>query len=104
MGAGGLHDGRPESVDRAVIPGWLDEIEAEVVGCLCRRGPMSSRQLAEALGVSEGSAVHYIHLLASEGRLSIERVVVAGESEAGSFCEPAGGVETGSEVSDGALA
>ena len=86
-----------------MIPGWVDEIEAEVVGCLCHRGPMSARQLAEALGVSEASAVHYIHLLASEGRLSIERVTVAGESEAGPLCEPAGGVETGSEVSDGAL-
>ena len=103
MGARGLHDGRPAALDRAVIPGWLDEIEAEVVGCLCHRGPMSARQLAEALGVSEGSAVHFIHLLASEGRLSIERVVVAGETEAGPLRGPAAGLETGSEVTHGVL-
>jgi len=40
-----------------VIRGRLDEIDGEVVGCVCRRGPMSARQLAEALGVSALSAV-----------------------------------------------
>jgi len=84
-----------------MIPGWLDEIEAEVMGCLCHRGPLSARQLAEALGVSEDSAVHFIHLLASEGRLSIERVAVAGESEAGLLHGAAAGPEIGREVSHG---
>ncbi len=64
-----------------MIPGWLDEIETEVLGCLCHRGPMSARQLAEALGVSETSAVQYVYLLASERRLSIERVAAPGENE-----------------------
>ncbi len=64
-----------------MIPGWFDEIETDVLGCLCRRGPMSARKLGEALGVSEASAVQYVYLLASEGRLSIERVAVASEDE-----------------------
>lgn len=59
-----------------MIPGWLEEIEEEVVSCLSTRGRMSARELADALGVSEGTAVSYISLLASRGRLSIEGVAV----------------------------
>lgn len=66
-----------------MIPGWLDEIEEEVLACLRARGKMSARELGDALGVSEGSAVHYIYLLASEGRLSIEGVAVPRRREPG---------------------
>lgn len=60
-----------------MIPGWLDEIEEEVVSCLCDRGKTSVRELASGLGISEAAALHYVYLLASEGRLTIERIVVA---------------------------
>jgi len=29
-----------------MIPGWLDFMEQEVVGCLCGRGSVSARQLS----------------------------------------------------------
>jgi predicted ArsR family transcriptional regulator len=59
-----------------VIPGWLDELEEEIVPWLQDRGRISARDLAGALGVSESTAVHYICLLASEDRLVIEEVAV----------------------------
>ncbi len=57
-----------------MIPGWLDEIEEDVEMCLGGRAGVSTRELAKSLGLSEGSAVSYICLLASAGRLTIERV------------------------------
>jgi len=68
---------RTQGGSATVIPGWLDELEEEIVPWLQDRGRMSARDLAGALGVSESAAVHYICLLASEGRLVIEEVVVA---------------------------
>lgn len=67
-----------------MIPNWLDEIEEQVAMALDSRGALSARDLAESLGVSEGSAVSYIGLLASMGRLSIDRVSLPGETERGS--------------------
>ncbi len=66
-----------------MIPGWLDEIEEEVLACLCHREKISARELAGALGVSHAAAVHYLYLLASEGRLAIEVVGFAPGSEPG---------------------
>ncbi len=60
-----------------MIPNWLDEVEDEVATCLATGGSMSARGLAESLGVSESCAVSYIALLASAGRLTIERVSLA---------------------------
>ncbi len=57
-----------------MIPGWLDEIEAEVRTCLCARASVSLADLAAALGISERCAASYVTLLASAGRLRIERV------------------------------
>jgi hypothetical protein len=57
-----------------MIPDWLDAIEREVTECLCAHGGLSPRELAERLGISEAGAVSYICLLASTGRLIIERV------------------------------
>jgi DNA-binding Lrp family transcriptional regulator len=57
-----------------MIPGWVDAIEEEVRSCLRSAGRVSARELAEALGVSEESAVSYITLLAASGRLRIEAV------------------------------
>ena len=84
-----------------MIPGWLDEIEEEVVSCLCTRGRMSARELGSALGISEASAVSYIYLLASEGRLTIEAVRVAERpsgSDGGSEREVDHGVLAGGAV------
>ena len=57
-----------------MVPGWLDEIEDDVVKCLGKCRGLSPRELAEALEVSEASALSYILLLAETGRLAIERV------------------------------
>ena len=57
-----------------MIAGWLASVEEDVATCLCARGSVSARQLAEHLGVSEACAVSYICLLASTGRLTVERV------------------------------
>ena len=57
-----------------MIPGWLDAIEHEVTTCLCGRESLSPPELAARLGISEEGAVSYVCLLASEGRLTIERV------------------------------
>ncbi|HAM60121.1 MAG: hypothetical protein A2X51_13425 [Candidatus Rokubacteria bacterium GWC2_70_24] len=65
-----------------MVPGWLDAIEEEVLSCLRTGGTMSARELAGALGIPEGSAVYYIHLLASSGRLSIEGVAAASRRDA----------------------
>jgi DNA-binding transcriptional regulator GbsR (MarR family) len=65
-----------------MIPGWLDDLEVEVLGCLARRGSMSVSELAEALGVSETCAASYAILLASARRLAIERVALLPEARA----------------------
>jgi Winged helix-turn-helix DNA-binding len=65
-----------------MIPGWLDEIEREVLGCLRGRGSLSVRELAEALGVSEPCASSQVILLVSARRLAIERVSLPVEARA----------------------
>lgn len=57
-----------------MIPGWLEEIEDEVLNCLRTRGSISVQELAEALGVSERCATSYVTLLAFSERILIERV------------------------------
>jgi hypothetical protein len=59
-----------------MIPGWLDELEDEVARALPGEGSVSLGTLAAALGVSERCATSYVALLASAGRLTIERVSV----------------------------
>jgi len=56
-----------------MIPGWLDEIEREVVNCL-GGGSLHPHDLAGRLGVSERCAIGYITMLALAGRLVIELV------------------------------
>ena len=50
-----------------MIPGWLDEIEAEVLACVRARGGLSARYLAARLAVSESLAVGYICLFGRQG-------------------------------------
>ena len=57
-----------------MVPGWRDEIRDELRDCVLAHGPLSARQLATMLGVSERTAVGYIALLAADGELTIERI------------------------------
>ncbi|HXG16854.1 MAG TPA: hypothetical protein VNK50_11435 [Calidithermus sp.] len=57
-----------------MIGDWVEELEAEVLACLRDVATMTPHEMAERLGISEGTAISYICLLASEGRLTIERV------------------------------
>ncbi|HXG04048.1 MAG TPA: winged helix-turn-helix domain-containing protein [Candidatus Binatia bacterium] len=57
-----------------MIDDWIEQVEAEVMACLRDAPTMSPRELAARLGTSESTAISYICLLASEGRLTIERV------------------------------
>lgn len=59
-----------------MIVNWLDEIEEQVRAVIKEPGGLSARELGGRLGVSEESAVSYIGLLASSGRLVIERVAL----------------------------
>ena len=59
-----------------MIPGWLDEIENEVTGCIKEGEVLSSHALAQRLGVREQVALSYICLLASRGSLAIEHVTL----------------------------
>jgi hypothetical protein len=63
----------------AMIDHWLDDIEEQVTAVLKEHGPLSARELGQRLGMSEGSAVSFIGLLASSGQLVIERVGCPGE-------------------------
>jgi hypothetical protein len=65
-----------------MIEGWLDEIEAEVRTGVAGRRSLSVAELAAALRVSERCAENYVTLLASAGRLRIERVALPRESGA----------------------
>jgi hypothetical protein len=57
-----------------MIPDWVEEVEQDVRACCCDGRAISPREIAARLGISERSAVSYICLLASEGRVTIERV------------------------------
>ena len=59
-----------------MIANWLDEVETDVRAALVQRGSLSARDLGRRLGVSEESAISFIMLLASSGRLVIERVAL----------------------------
>jgi hypothetical protein len=60
----------------AMVPGWIEAIDAEVCGAMPRPGPFTPGELAKALDVSEACAVRYILLLADAGRLRIEAVAL----------------------------
>lgn len=63
-----------------MIATWLDEIEEQVRAALEGREGVSAWELGSRLGVSEESAVSFIGLLASSGRLIIERVSLPGNA------------------------
>jgi DNA-binding MarR family transcriptional regulator len=57
-----------------MMDGWWSEIDGDVHACLERFGPMSPRDLARQLRLSEGAMSSVLSLLAQEGNLRISRV------------------------------
>jgi hypothetical protein len=66
-----------------MVVGWMEEIEAEVLGHVRERGGLSARQLAARLRVSESLAVSCVCLLASKGLVTIERIALPREIRQG---------------------
>jgi DNA-binding Lrp family transcriptional regulator len=66
-----------------MIPGWLDEITAEVSSCLETHGSLSVRELATRLGISERTTVEYVALLAAKGQVTIDSVSLSRDRGAG---------------------
>jgi len=56
------------------MDGWWNEIDRDVHRCLEQFGPMSPRDLAHQLRLSEGAVCSVLSLLAQEGKLRISRV------------------------------
>ncbi len=56
------------------MDGWWNEIDNDVRSCLERFGPMSPRDLAGQLRLSEGAVSSVLSMLAQEGKLRISRV------------------------------
>jgi hypothetical protein len=73
-------------MEETMIPGWLDDMENEVLACLAGRQSLALPELARALGVSEECAASYVALLAGAGRVVIERVALPSASHAA--CRP----------------
>ncbi|HEV8584131.1 MAG TPA: winged helix-turn-helix domain-containing protein [Methylomirabilota bacterium] len=56
------------------MDGWWTEIDRDVRTCLERFGPMSPREIARMLRLSEGAVASVLSMLAQEGKLRIARV------------------------------
>ena len=56
------------------MDGWWSEIDRDVRSCLERFGPMSQRDIARQLRLSEGAVSSVLSMLAQEGKLRIARV------------------------------
>jgi len=56
------------------MDGWWSEIDRDVHSCLKRFGPMSPRDIARQLRLSEGAVSSVLSMLAQEGKLRIARV------------------------------
>jgi predicted HTH transcriptional regulator len=48
---------------------WFEELEEEVISLLKRYGPMSARELAEKIGLSQRGATFLLSKLKGEGKL-----------------------------------
>jgi len=53
---------------------WWSETEQAVTECLASAGPLSPRDLAHRVGLSEGEAISFLCMLAREGKVAIELV------------------------------
>src|SRR5437660_11529517 len=56
------------------MDGWWSEIDRDVRSCLERFGPMSPRDIARQLRLSEGAVSSVTSMLAQPGKLRIARV------------------------------
>ena len=56
------------------MDGWWNEIDDDVHAILERSGPMSPRDLARELRLSEGAVGSVLAMLAQEGKLRIQQV------------------------------
>ena len=61
------------------MDGWWDEIDEQIEKALVRSGGMAPADLARAIGLSEAATVSLVSRLATEGRLRITGVELAGE-------------------------
>ena len=63
------------------MDGWWNEIDNDVRSCLERLGPMSPRDLARQLKLSEGAVSSVLSMLAQEGKLRISRVELPADDD-----------------------
>jgi DNA-binding Lrp family transcriptional regulator len=63
-----------QALEEGFMEGWWKEIDRDVQSCLERFGPMSPRDLARQLRMSEGAVASVLSMLAQEGKLRISRV------------------------------
>jgi hypothetical protein len=63
-----------QALEEEFMEGWWKEIDRDVQSCLERFGPMSPRDLARQLRMSEGAVASVLSMLAQEGKLRISRV------------------------------
>jgi DNA-binding Lrp family transcriptional regulator len=56
------------------MDGWWNEIDRDVRAILERSGPMSPRDIARQLRLSEGAVASVLAMLAQEGKLRINQV------------------------------
>jgi predicted ArsR family transcriptional regulator len=56
------------------MDGWWNEIDRDVRVVLERFGPMSARDIARQLRLSEGAVSSVLSMLAQEGKLRINQV------------------------------
>ena len=61
-----------------MVKGWVDEIESEVMGHLRNQEPVSLKELASAMRISETLALSYISMLVREGKVTIGGLGVRG--------------------------
>ena len=56
------------------MDGWWSEIDRDVSAILERSGPMSPRDIARQLRLSEGAVASVLAMLVQEGKLRIKQV------------------------------
>ena len=56
------------------MDGWWNEIDRDVHAILERSGPVSPRDIARQLRLSEGAVASVLAMLAQEGKLRINQV------------------------------
>jgi hypothetical protein len=60
---------------------WWSGIDGEILSCLAEHDTMTPAEIGSAVGVSEGEAVAFLAMLASEGKVTICQVKRGGAAE-----------------------